>query len=191
MMGAIEDRVLARPGDDIGEPIAERGVDRVVGVGIAIVALGVPADRDDRLVLGQWQQRRDMPALGRTAGLGDLKDPLPVDLADRGPVGSLVRADQDVGNPVVVEIEIARHRHARAHRITTPTLVLHSESDFRCHVEQGQQLFTLLYKQGVETELLLFPPGEGHELSRSGTPKHRLERFEAILDWHGRFLGDR
>ena len=80
---------------------------------------------------------------------------------------------------------------ARAHRITTPTLVLHSESDFRCHVEQGQQLFTLLYKQGVETELLLFPPGEGHELSRSGTPKHRLERFEAILDWHGRFLGDR
>ena len=80
---------------------------------------------------------------------------------------------------------------ARAHRITTPTLVLHSESDFRCHVEQGQQLFTLLYAQGVDTELLLFPPGEGHELSRSGTPKHRLERFEAILDWHGSRLLDR
>ena len=78
---------------------------------------------------------------------------------------------------------------ARAHRITTPTLVIHSESDFRCHVEQGQQLFTLLYLQGVETELLLFPPGEGHELSRSGTPKHRVERFDAILDWHGRNLG--
>lgn len=77
---------------------------------------------------------------------------------------------------------------ARAHRITTPTLVLHSETDYRCPVEQGQQLFTLLYTQGVETELLLFPAGEGHELSRSGKPKHRVERFDAMLDWHGRHL---
>lgn len=77
---------------------------------------------------------------------------------------------------------------ARAHRVTTPTLVIHSESDFRCPIEQGQQLFSLLYHNGVETELLLFPPGEGHELSRSGSPKHRRERFEAILDWHARHL---
>lgn len=77
---------------------------------------------------------------------------------------------------------------ARAHKITTPTLVIHSEHDFRCPVEQGQQLFTLLYTKGVKTELLLFPPGEGHELSRSGKPKHRVERFDAIIDWHDRFL---
>lgn len=77
---------------------------------------------------------------------------------------------------------------ARAHRIETPTLVIHSEHDFRCPIEQGQQLFTLLATKGVETELLLFPPGEGHELSRSGTPKHRQERFEAILEWHGTHL---
>ncbi|MGI9667339.1 MAG: S9 family peptidase [Acidimicrobiia bacterium] len=74
---------------------------------------------------------------------------------------------------------------ARAHKITTPTLVIHSETDYRCHVEQGQQLFTLLYRQGVDTELLLFPAGEGHELSRSGTPKHRAERFDSVLAWHG------
>jgi dipeptidyl aminopeptidase/acylaminoacyl peptidase len=74
---------------------------------------------------------------------------------------------------------------ARAGAITTPTLVVHSEGDYRCPVEQGQQLFTLLYGRGVDTELLLFPPGEGHELSRSGKPKHRVERFEAILAWHG------
>jgi dipeptidyl aminopeptidase/acylaminoacyl peptidase len=77
---------------------------------------------------------------------------------------------------------------ARAGDITTPTLVVHSETDYRCPVEQGQQLFTLLYSNGVDTELLLFPSGEGHELSRSGTPKHRVERFEAILEWHGRHL---
>jgi dipeptidyl aminopeptidase/acylaminoacyl peptidase len=77
---------------------------------------------------------------------------------------------------------------ARAHRITTPTLVVHSETDYRCPVEQGQQLFSLLYLNGVETEFVLFPSGEGHELSRSGTPRHRVERFEAILDWHARHL---
>jgi dipeptidyl aminopeptidase/acylaminoacyl peptidase len=77
---------------------------------------------------------------------------------------------------------------ARAHHITTPTLVIHSEHDYRCPVDQGQQLFTLLYTMGVETELLLFPPGEGHELSRSGKPKHRVERFNAIVAWHDRHL---
>jgi len=78
---------------------------------------------------------------------------------------------------------------ARAHKVTTPTLILHSETDFRCPIEQGQQYFTALYRSGVDTELLIFPSGEGHELSRSGRPKHRVERFEAILDWHEKYIG--
>jgi dipeptidyl aminopeptidase/acylaminoacyl peptidase len=41
----------------------------------------------------------------------------------------------------------------------------------------------------VPAELLLFP-GEGHELSRSGLPSHRLARFDAILDWWSRHLAD-
>ena len=77
-------------------------------------------------------------------------------------------------------------RHADG--ITTPTLVIHSETDWRCPIEQGEQLFALLQKNGVESEMLRFP-GESHELSRGGKPKHRIERFEAILDWHGRYLG--
>jgi dipeptidyl aminopeptidase/acylaminoacyl peptidase len=75
-----------------------------------------------------------------------------------------------------------------AHRITTPCLVIHSESDFRCPIEQGEQLFHVLISNGVEAELLRFP-GESHELSRGGKPVHRRERFEAILEWHGRHLG--
>jgi dipeptidyl aminopeptidase/acylaminoacyl peptidase len=31
-------------------------------------------------------------------------------------------------------------------------------------------------------------PGENHELSRSGRPRHRLQRFEVILDWWRRRL---
>jgi dipeptidyl aminopeptidase/acylaminoacyl peptidase len=76
-----------------------------------------------------------------------------------------------------------------AHQITTPTLIVHSEDDFRCPIEQAEQLFMILKKQDRVAEFLRFP-GEGHELSRSGKPKHRLERFEAILDWHRRHLAD-
>lgn len=71
--------------------------------------------------------------------------------------------------------------------ISTPTLVIHSEHDWRCPVEQGQRLFVALKQRGVETELLLFP-GEGHELSRSGLPSHRLARFEHVLRWWGKHL---
>lgn len=68
-------------------------------------------------------------------------------------------------------------------RVETPTLVLHAEEDYRCPIEQAEQYFTALLRNEVEAEMLRFP-GEGHEMSRSGKPRHRLERFEAILDWH-------
>ncbi len=71
---------------------------------------------------------------------------------------------------------------AAVDQVRTPTLVIHSEQDWRCPVEQGQRWFTALRQNGVPTELLLFP-GEGHELSRSGRPRHRQQRFEHILRW--------
>ena len=72
--------------------------------------------------------------------------------------------------------------------IATPTLLLHSEGDFRCPIEQAEQMFAKLQLNGVASEMVRFPAPEGHELSRSGSPKHRVERFEIILDWHGRYL---
>jgi dipeptidyl aminopeptidase/acylaminoacyl peptidase len=71
--------------------------------------------------------------------------------------------------------------------VRTPTLVIHSENDWRTPIEQGQRWFTALKLQGVEAELLVFP-GEGHELSRSGRPKHRVARFEHILRWWAKHL---
>jgi dipeptidyl aminopeptidase/acylaminoacyl peptidase len=71
--------------------------------------------------------------------------------------------------------------------ITAPMLILHSEQDWRCPLEQAQRLFERLQRNGVDSEMLLFP-GEGHELSRSGLPSHRIARFEAILDWWSRHL---
>ena len=57
-----------------------------------------------------------------------------------------------------------------------------SERDLRCPLEQAQRYFAALRRNGVTARMLIFP-GENHELSRSGTPWHRRQRFEAILDW--------
>ncbi|MCT9820186.1 S9 family peptidase [Microbacterium sp. W1N] len=72
-------------------------------------------------------------------------------------------------------------------RVTTPTLVLHSELDFRCPLEQATRYYAALKRQGTPAELLVFP-GEDHELTRSGQPRHRVERFDAVLDWWQRHL---
>lgn len=69
----------------------------------------------------------------------------------------------------------------------TPTLILHSDEDYRCPLEQGIQLFTALQDRGIESEMVIFH-GENHELSRSGKPKARRERLERITSWMDRFL---
>jgi dipeptidyl aminopeptidase/acylaminoacyl peptidase len=74
-----------------------------------------------------------------------------------------------------------------ASNIKTPTLILHSQEDYRCPIEQAEQLFSNLKKRGVETAMLRFP-GESHELSRLGTPVHRKQRFEHIIKWHNNYL---
>ncbi|MEM1984473.1 MAG: S9 family peptidase, partial [Candidatus Korarchaeum sp.] len=60
--------------------------------------------------------------------------------------------------------------------VKTPTLILHSDEDYRCWLDQALQLFTALKVMGVESELVIFPK-ENHDLSRSGKPKHRIERL--------------
>ncbi len=71
--------------------------------------------------------------------------------------------------------------------ITTPMLLLHSEDDLRCPIEQAEDLFTRLALLGREVELVRVP-GEGHELTRSGAPAHRVARFELILEFFDRHL---
>ena len=74
-----------------------------------------------------------------------------------------------------------------ASNIKTPTLIIHSQEDYRCPIEQAEQLFSNLKKRDVKTAMLRFP-GESHELSRSGTPVHRKQRFNHIISWHKKHL---
>lgn len=93
--------------------------------------------------------------------------------------------DEYVG---VADTDIARQSPMEhADKVSTPTMVIHSEDDLRCPLEQGQRYYTKLKRAGVATELVVFP-GENHELTRSGTPWHRRRRFEIVLDWFARYL---
>ena len=69
----------------------------------------------------------------------------------------------------------------------TPTLVIHSENDMRCPIEQGEQLFVALKRLGVDTEMVRFPD-ESHDLSRGGRTDRRIVRLHHILRWFDKYL---
>ncbi|UKA61122.1 S9 family peptidase [Arthrobacter sp. FW306-04-A] len=108
----------------------------------------------------------------------------PVSFAGSSDIGWFFGGQYTGGSPAQMA---AQSPMAVVADVRTPTLVIHSENDLRCPVEQGQRYFAALKAQGVETALLLFP-GEDHELSRSGTPHHRRQRFEQILAWWAKYL---
>jgi dipeptidyl aminopeptidase/acylaminoacyl peptidase len=74
-----------------------------------------------------------------------------------------------------------------ARRIRTPLLIIHSENDMRCSIEQAENLFATLKMLGRRVAFVRFP-GEPHGLSRGGRPDRRLARLERILDWFARYL---
>ncbi|MEY2974792.1 MAG: hypothetical protein RIR49_1212 [Actinomycetota bacterium] len=74
-----------------------------------------------------------------------------------------------------------------ARDIDVPVLIIHSEDDIRCPMIQAEELFITLRLLDKPVEFWRFP-GEDHELSRSGSPTHRRQRFEIILDWFGHHL---
>jgi len=74
-----------------------------------------------------------------------------------------------------------------ASAMTTPLLILHSESDLRCPISQAEELWVALRLLGRDVEFIRFP-GSGHELTRSGPPRQRVQRSELILDFFDRHL---
>ncbi|WP_347353488.1 S9 family peptidase [Intrasporangium sp.] len=71
--------------------------------------------------------------------------------------------------------------------IEVPVLIVHSEEDYRCPVSQAEELFVAMRLLGKDVTFYRFP-GENHELSRSGSPVHRRQRAEIILDFFAAHL---
>jgi len=74
-----------------------------------------------------------------------------------------------------------------AKNVKTPTLILHSDNDFRVPIEQGEQWYRALKHFGVTTEIVFFPR-ENHNLTRTGEPKHLIESLNWQLYWFDRFI---
>jgi dipeptidyl aminopeptidase/acylaminoacyl peptidase len=72
-------------------------------------------------------------------------------------------------------------------RIETPLLIEHQEHDYRCPIEQAEQLFTALKRCGKIVEFDRYPD-ESHGMSRTGQPKHRIERLNRICEWFDRYV---
>jgi dipeptidyl aminopeptidase/acylaminoacyl peptidase len=76
-----------------------------------------------------------------------------------------------------------------AHRVTTPTLIIHGEADERCPIGQGEQMFIALKKAGVDVEFARYPGG-AHPFPNSGPIEHRVDVLERTLTWFDRYLKD-
>ena len=71
---------------------------------------------------------------------------------------------------------------AYAHQAKTPLLLMHSEQDLRCPMEQAEQFYVAMKKNHVDTKLITFPQSN-HGLSRDGLPNLRMNRFDAMMAW--------
>ena len=75
---------------------------------------------------------------------------------------------------------------AHAHKITTPLRILHSEQDYRVPISEAEQLFAILRRRKQVVEFVRYPR-EGHELTRSGEPRHRADHMQRTLEWFDRY----
>ncbi len=71
---------------------------------------------------------------------------------------------------------------AYADQVETPTLIIHSEEDYRVPIHNADTLYRFYRKNGVDTRYIQYPR-EGHELSRAGEPAHVVDRLERIIRW--------
>ncbi|MDR1262827.1 MAG: S9 family peptidase [Oscillospiraceae bacterium] len=103
-------------------------------------------------------------------------------------IGHTFGSDQMGGTPWTNPEEFWRASPIKyATAFKTPTLVLHSDEDYRCPLAEGLQLYYALKVMDVPAKLVIFK-GENHELSRSGKPKNRVRRLKEITEWMDRFL---
>ena len=76
-----------------------------------------------------------------------------------------------------------------ANKWKTPTLVIHSEGDLRCNVEQAEQVWTALQLRNIPSRFVRYPASTSHGMSRGGPTDLRIHRLHEILTWRDRYLG--
>jgi dipeptidyl aminopeptidase/acylaminoacyl peptidase len=73
-------------------------------------------------------------------------------------------------------------------KVKTPLMLIDGDDDLRTPPSDGgEMMFRALKYLKVPTVMVRFP-GETHELSRSGKPRHRIERLQHIVGWFDKWL---
>ena len=76
---------------------------------------------------------------------------------------------------------------AHIKNLQTPLLIIHSENDFRVPIVNAEQLYWLGKRYGKVIEFVRYPR-DGHELSRSGEPRHIIDRINRIINWIEKYI---
>ena len=64
--------------------------------------------------------------------------------------------------------------------VSTPTLVMTGEEDYRTPISEAEQYYRALKEEKIDT-LLIRVPGEGHGIQKR--PSHQIAKVSYILDW--------
>jgi dipeptidyl aminopeptidase/acylaminoacyl peptidase len=75
---------------------------------------------------------------------------------------------------------------AYVQNIRTPLAIEHQENDYRCPISEAEQLYGALKRLRREVVFYRYPR-EGHEMSRSGEPQHRVDRLNRMVGWFDRW----
>lgn len=73
-------------------------------------------------------------------------------------------------------------------KVNTPMLIIHSEGDLRCNIEQSEQVFSALQVRGIDSRFVRYPVTTSHGMSRGGPPDLRLHRLGEIVTWWKKHL---
>jgi dipeptidyl aminopeptidase/acylaminoacyl peptidase len=71
--------------------------------------------------------------------------------------------------------------------IQTPLLLLHADTDFRATIASAEALYRAMKVLGKTVEFVRYPR-EGHELTRSGEPGHRVDHMLRTLEYFERYI---
>ncbi|MFB6094619.1 MAG: prolyl oligopeptidase family serine peptidase [Halanaeroarchaeum sp.] len=104
--------------------------------------------------------------------------------------GAYKLVEGDYGTTPAAEPDLLWEHSPAGHAsdVDTPTLLIHSDDDYRTPAATAELFFRQLRTAGVDTRLVRYPE-EGHELSRSGKPGHRVDRIERIVRWFDGYSG--
>ncbi len=128
-----------------------------------------------------WEDGTSAPADSVAAGPAGADSAMVAE----APAADTARSSQHVRTPR--EALIRNSPLTYVDQITTPLLIIHASQDLRTGVSQSEMLYRALKVLERPVEYVRYPDA-GHDLSRTGNPKQRMDRLLRIYEFFERFI---